>query len=118
MSNGNKKLISKKHRREGNSSGAEGGASEQNPQSNPQAKEAPGGADEGAEAVLGLLESVKDDVDNNVETIAGMIVVVSWKDGTLTSGWTGGFNLENTAGKLFNLATDFSVASLRNRSLN
>jgi hypothetical protein len=83
-----------------------------------EAGQAAGEANEGTQAILSMLKGVEQDISENLDEASGVIVVVSWKDGTITSGWTGGFDLERTAGKLFNLATDFSVVNLRHKSLN
>ena len=71
-----------------------------------------------AEEVLGLLSDVAEDIRTNEKSIAGLVVICSWKDGTLTQGWTGNFDLDQTSGKLFNIATQFTLNSIRIKSMN
>lgn len=66
-------------------------------------------SDEVAGEVGKLLEAIKADVNAHKDKVSGVIMVVTWNDGTSTHGWTGNFDPQQTAGKLFNLATDFAV---------
>lgn len=81
----------------------------------PNTAEASGDADEttareeAVVEVLKLIEAVKADILANKDKIAGLIMVCGWRDASMTHGWTGNFDPTLTAGKLFNLATDFSV---------
>lgn len=118
MSNDHSKRVSKVNRNQGARNKPEAsdeGGFEEAPS---EAGQAPGNTNEGPEAILTMLKGVESDILGNAEEASGVIVLVSWKDGTITTGWTGGFDLERTAGKLFTLATDFSVVNLRHRTFN
>ena len=71
-----------------------------------------------AAEVTAFLQGVLKDVETNADNISGIIGLVVFKDGTITTGWTGGFDLENTAGRLFNLGVDFSMHAKRMREAN
>lgn len=62
-----------------------------------------------ARQVSDLLDAIKSDVNAHKDKVSGVIMVMTWNDGTTTHGWTGNFDPQQTAGKLFNLATDFAV---------
>ena len=83
----------------------------------------PGSADEAAvraedtaREVSRLLKAIEADVKTHKDKISGVIMVAIWNDGTATHGWTGNFDPAQTAGKLFNLATDFAVFSAMRNS--
>ena len=65
--------------------------------------------------ILKLIDAVKADVLANKDKISGLIMVCGWDDAHMTHGWSGHFDPGLTAGKLFNLATDFSVYSAMQR---
>lgn len=112
------KRVSKVNRNQGTRHEPEAGDESRFEEAPGEAGQAPGDTNEGPEAILNMLKGVERDILGNAEEASGVIVLVSWKDGTITTGWTGGFDLERTAGKLFTLATDFSVVNLRHRSMN
>lgn len=70
------------------------------------------------EEVKKFVADVSGDIESKPGEVSGVVTMLVWKDGSITTGWTGAFDLEAAAGRMFNMACDFSMHAKRMREVN